>query len=259
MIKIVTVTDIHNNCIDFDAVVDRVIDKTEDFASDGDRSGDLFRHEDLNLFVITGDIQDDPEAEFEGVLVTEMIGYGIAKLEEAGFSVMVVPGNHDVGRAGIFYSSSAKKFFNQQFCIDEYPYHIEFPEDGLCVIGVDSTAGSDDTILAAGEITKKQLDRIDQILSETECKHKVILMHHHPVKRAQHKDAVGMELVDAAKYQKIARRNGVTVTIHGHRHSYQGLYRKEGILTFTPGKLSGDKFAMLEIRDNGMIFSTLGV
>ena len=260
MIKIVAVTDIHNNVKDLEKLVDRVISKTEDFPLvRAGKNDHTFDHSDLNLFVITGDIQDDPGDKVDSVPVTDHVNEDMIRLDEAGFMCFVVPGNHDVGKKGIFYSEAAKDHFCKQFDTHVFPYHYEFPAYDFCLIGVDSTAGADDTILAAGEIGKAQLEELDRILSETQCKHKVVLMHHHPVKRTSHSDSVGMELVDSEEYRRIATKWGVTLTIHGHRHSYQGQYKKEGILTFTPGKLKGDRFSVVEIRDNGRVFSTLGV
>lgn len=209
------------------------------------------------VLTFCGDFVDNPSDQTKKKKNIEIIRDMIWEMEDLGFKTIATPGNHDVGKSGIFYNNDDKNRFYKLFQLQRGEINY-IEHENVYIIALDSTAGSNQTLMAAGRIGKEQLQKFEKVCKDIGYfKKKVVIMHHHAVKRANHLDAKGMELVDAEEYAKVAIRNRILLTLHGHRHSYQGLYRKNGILTYTSGSLKNDsKYSIVEIKENEEIWAS---
>lgn len=242
--KIINLHDIHNRF----EVLEKTLHRIEE-----DYRGENMKP----ILTFCGDFLNSPEDKHNGKLILEIMRDMIWEMEDKGFQTIVTPGNHDVGSNGIFYSKSDHERFYSIFQLqkDQINY-IE--QEGIYIIAIDSTADSDTTFMAAGKIGEEQLQELEQLCIRIGKEvPKIVIMHHHPIKRASHLDSKGMELVDAEQYRAIARQNNVILTLHGHRHSYQGLYDGRGILTFTSGRMRNDlKYSVVEIRNQEEVWAS---
>lgn len=165
------------------------------------------------IVVITGDIADNafhPE-QFEEAAA------GILKLEESGYRVLVVPGNHDYG-TGILGHRKFVGLFKERFFKDR---RISYPKvdliDEFAFIGLDSTAGElnwHDRFFSEGELGKAQLSRLKRIMQRPEvaASRKIIYLHHHPFDFK-----LVMQLKDSDELKTIIA-NQVEILLFGHYH-----------------------------------------
>lgn len=166
------------------------------------------------IIVITGDIVDNAHHGKQADFALETI----KKLEENGFKVLVVPGNHDYGTG----ARGSKKFvrpFKEKFYKDK---DVTYPKldiiDELAFIGLDSTAGElhwFDRYLSEGELGKKQLKHLKDLLNDPEVisRKKILYLHHHPFDFK-----VGMQLKDSKELKKIIE-NKIDLLLFGHFHN----------------------------------------
>lgn len=169
------------------------------------------------VIVITGDLVEkatDPSNYEETRLY-------IGKLEQAGFTVLVAPGNHDYG-TGAFGSKDYVARFKEVFFGDK---KVQYPKvdvlDEVAFIGLDSMAEElhwYDRLFAQGELGQPQLERLEAILAGSavrDCSKVVVYLHHHPFDpRLFH------ELKDSADLGKVLRENGrVDALLYGHNHA----------------------------------------
>ena len=169
------------------------------------------------VVLATGDIVDNANIESQ---------YGEAKahmdrLEAAGFTVLLAPGNHDYG-SGILakreYVKAFKKTFFGQASI-KYP-KLDIIEN-TAFIGLDSMAEEIhwyDALFANGELGQDQLNRLDSTLDQPDvhaCKYRVVYLHHHPF------DAwFAHELKDSEALGQVLRKHGnVDALLYGHNHA----------------------------------------
>jgi 3',5'-cyclic AMP phosphodiesterase CpdA len=168
------------------------------------------------IIVMTGDLVEkatDPSNYEEVILYIE-------KLQAAGFTVLVVPGNHDYG-TGSLGSKKYVDLFKEVFFGDP---QIEYPKldiiDGIAFIGLDSMAAElhwYDRLFAEGELGGKQLQRLDAMLKADDvraCVYRVIYLHHHPF------DPLPLHhLKDSDKLGEILQKQGnVDALLYGHNH-----------------------------------------
>lgn len=167
------------------------------------------------VIVITGDLVNSPfgdsyrkaEKHFD-------------QLRNAGFSVLVVPGNHDYG-FGFFNWPPYERKFRQTF--------LRKPEAGyprldilgdIAFIGLDSSAAElhfFDLLGPNGEIGKSQLRKLAALLENSDVRksrHRVLYMHHHP-----NDSGTFMGLKDWKPLHQLIDRPGLfTAVLFGHRH-----------------------------------------
>jgi 3',5'-cyclic AMP phosphodiesterase CpdA len=166
------------------------------------------------IIVITGDIVDN--ANHAGF--TEEAVRTISLLDERGYTVLVVPGNHDYGTGTMgnqkFVETFKDKYYNSR--------NISYPKldiiEEIAFIGLDSTAEElhwFDRILSEGELGKGQLSRLKNILKKPEVsgRKKVVYLHHHPFDFK-----LGMELRDSRALKKIIE-NKIDMLLFGHYHA----------------------------------------
>lgn len=166
------------------------------------------------VIVITGDLVDSAFTidDYEKAVVR------IDGLRSAGFEVLVCPGNHDYG-SGSYAKKKMVPLFKKAFFGDT---SIIYPKldiiDTCAFIGLDTMAeelDGLDGIGANGEIGKKQLQRLDNILGSAAVQaaaRRVVYFHHHPIDgRILHglKDSDGLRKAVAGR---------VDALLYGHNH-----------------------------------------
>jgi len=175
------------------------------------------------VIVITGDIVDKAKEKEDLIAAKAQIEI----LENSGFTVLVVPGNHDYG-SGIFPRKKFGRQFNEFFYgvpdID-YPIlgHPQSPGliNDIAFIGIDSMEAEveerDYMFGAEGRIGEQQLAELDGLLKSDivmNCRKRVVYLHHHPFKqRTSH------GLHDASGLRRVLATNGnVDCLLFGHNH-----------------------------------------
>ena len=211
--KIIHLSDLHigyPGCEDrFRVIVDNIIsfcENTHDY-----------------IIIITGDIVDKGKRKNQLVAAKAQI----ETLENAGFTVLIVPGNHDYG-SGIFPRKKFGKQFNNFFYgvtdID-YPIlgHPSNPGliNDIAFIGIDSMEAEveerDYMFGAEGRIGSQQLEELDELLKSDivmNCKKRVVYLHHHPFK---HRTSHGLH--DVTEFHRLLTANGnIDCLLFGHNH-----------------------------------------
>lgn len=165
------------------------------------------------IVLITGDIVDNANRSEQ----IDEAADSIKHLEECGFKVLAVPGNHDYGTGTLgnkkFVDLFKEKYFNTR--------EITYPKldiiDEIAFMGLDSTAEElhlRDRILSEGELGNGQLNRLQEMLEEPEVikRKKVVYLHHHPFDFKP-----GMQLKDSKELKKIIEYK-IDALLFGHYH-----------------------------------------
>ena len=175
------------------------------------------------VVVITGDIVDKGKKRAQLVVAKAQIDI----LKNAGFTVLLVPGNHCYG-SGIFPRKKFGRRFNEFFYgapnID-YPILGDPANPGLindiAFIGIDSMEAEveerDYMFGAEGRIGEEQLSELDTMLKTDtvmNCWKRVVYLHHHPFKRHT---SHGLHDVTALRRVLISNGN-VDCLLFGHNH-----------------------------------------
>lgn len=204
MKKIIHLTDTHmgfeNLTTKFSDIVTRIIftkENAEDY-----------------IIVHTGDVVEDAtrDGSYEEALSH------INRLRSAGFTVLLVPGNHDYGTG----SNGDKRYvnkFKEYFLSKNEEYPIKTIIDDIAFIGLDSMAEElhwYDQFFAEGELGDPQLERLKVMLDSDEVKnikYKVVYLHHHPFhpKPFHH-------LKDSTKLGEILKPRNIDALLFGHNH-----------------------------------------
>lgn len=189
MINLLHISDLHIHCHKADNAI--VMDKLN-------KIQETYPEDQL---IITGDITDD--------------GHPYQYDNAKDIPGLKVPGNHDFGAAGNFYSHKKAVLFdlifNTNFAGDNEP-EIEII-DGVRFIGIDSNLETEHPFdFACGEVGSKQLKMLKGILNGPSMP-TVVYMHHHPF---MHHDPF-MMLKDAKEFIRIVYGR-IDVLLFGHRH-----------------------------------------
>jgi 3',5'-cyclic AMP phosphodiesterase CpdA len=173
------------------------------------------------IIVITGDITDNGNDPGQ----REEAASSLRELENRGYRILAVPGNHDYG-TGTMGNIKNVKVFKETFFKDP---DISYPKtdiiNNILFIGLDSTAEElnwHDRIFAQGELGREQLDRLEKILNipEINSMTKVVYLHHHPFDFK-----FGRQLKDSEDLKKIIS-NRINILLFGHYHrSKQSAYK----------------------------------
>lgn len=166
------------------------------------------------VVIVTGDIVEN--ANHSGFTDDAVAAFG--RLEDNGFQMLVIPGNHDYG-TGILGNDKFVDIFKERFFGTTA---IEYPKldiiDGVAFIGLDSTAEElhwFDRILSQGELGREQLNRLGRLLDDKSIAHlqKVVYLHHHPFDFKP-----GMRLKDSDDLKPIIE-NRIEMILFGHYHA----------------------------------------
>jgi predicted MPP superfamily phosphohydrolase len=165
------------------------------------------------IVLITGDIVDNANH----IEYVEEAVDGIGQLEERGYKVLVVPGNHDYGTGTMGDEKFVDLFKEKYFKSREISYPKLDIINEIAFIGLDSTAEELhwlDRLLCEGELGKGQLLRLEKMLNEPEVvsRKKVVYLHHHPFDFK-----LGMQLRDNNDLRKIIE-NKIDMLLFGHYH-----------------------------------------
>jgi 3',5'-cyclic AMP phosphodiesterase CpdA len=189
----------------------------------GDRLRDLVAHfiaelqpADNYVIVITGDLVEKPDVHAPYQETRDSVD----ALESAGFTVLMVPGNHDYND-GILLDKTFVPQFKEVFYGEP---NLQYPKvdivDSIAFIGLDSLAEElhwYDRMFADGELGDAQLQRLDNVLGDStvaSCRHRVVYLHHHPFTLVPLS-----ELKDARKLRRVLQKHGnVDALLFGHHH-----------------------------------------
>lgn len=189
------------------------------------------------VIVITGDIVENAQQKWAYEEAVALL----KRFEDANYTVLVVPGNHDYGN-GIKGNERYVSLFKQTFYNDpniSYP-KLDIVED-IAFIGLDSMAATFDWFDvwgADGELGKKQIADLDKLLSNTDLinKKKVVYLHHHPF------DGRGFlhMLKDYQQFKQVIEGR-VDCLLFGHNHEGNRYPNKWGIPQCYDGSSSTGK------------------
>jgi predicted MPP superfamily phosphohydrolase len=165
------------------------------------------------IILITGDIVDNAnrsEQIDEAVEAVEL-------LEERGYRVLAIPGNHDYGTGTLGNSQFVGLFKERYYKSREISYPKLDIIDRIAFMGLDSTAeelNKLDRFLSEGELGKVQLNRLKEMLDQPEVasRKKVVYLHHHPFDFK-----LAMHLRDS-KELKTVIENRIDMLLFGHYH-----------------------------------------
>lgn len=170
---------------------------------------------DRYVVVVTGDIVED--ATRDGSY--EEASAHLDRLEKAGFSVLVVPGNHDYGTGSRSSSRYIKRFKKHFFGSAKVTYPKLDLIGDIAFIGLDSMADEVnwyDFLWAEGELGKKQLRRLCKILESEDVEHasyRVVYLHHHPFHPKPFH-----QLRDSEALAEILTQHSIDALLFGHNH-----------------------------------------
>ncbi len=153
------------------------------------------------------------------------------KLQTQGFTVLVIPGNHDYGTGTLGDKKYQKKFKQMFYGIEKFTFPRLDIIDNIAFIGLDSMEeelNTFDRLGANGELGKAQRERLDKLLDQEDvkkCAFRVVYLHHHPF------DPWFMhELKDSRQLGEILMKHGnVDVVLFGHNHNFRKWNGKWGI------------------------------
>lgn len=165
------------------------------------------------IIVITGDIVDNANHAEQ----REEAFNTISRLKQNGYTVLVIPGNHDYG-TGSMGSAQYVNIFKEKFygtADVTYPKLDIIGE--IAFMGLDTTAEElhwSDRFLSEGQLGEEQLLRLEQMLLDPEVisRKRVVYLHHHPFDFN-----LGMQLRDSHRLKSIIEYK-IDMLLFGHLH-----------------------------------------
>lgn len=171
-------------------------------------------HQDY-VVVITGDLVNVANAHDY-----DIVRGLLAHLDDAGYRVLVVPGNHDVGFGFIAKPDWVARFSRVFYGDPEASYPRVDVVDDTCFIGLFSTAeelGLFDRFGAQGELGEHQLQALEAVLARETAAHRVVYLHHHP----RNQQRISLRLKDSEQLRAVLETAGhVDALLFGHHHDF---------------------------------------
>ena len=167
------------------------------------------------VVVVTGDIVDDATRKGSYHEASAHLN----RLKDAGFFVLVVPGNHDYGTGNLGHSKYINLFKKHFYGKATISYPKLDIIDTIAFIGLDSMAEEVhwyDRLFAEGELGKKQLKSLAEILQSDEVKnsrYRVVYLHHHPFH-----PRLFYQLKDSDDLRKTLEGHSIDALLFGHNH-----------------------------------------
>ena len=173
---------------------------------------------DQYVVVITGDIVENAGSKDSYARASVHLD----RIRQAGFSLLLVPGNHDYGPGSVGNSKYIEMF---KLCFFD-DVTIRYPKldiiGNIAFIGLDSMAEEVhwyDRLFAEGELGGPQLKRLNKMLKSrkvTQCVYTVVYLHHHPL--------------NPLPFHQLKDSEALRETLHGYRidallfgHNHNGL------------------------------------
>lgn len=135
--------------------------------------------------------------------------------------ISVVPGNHDAYVPGALdRACRAWEPWMRGDGIDNQDKRPEFPymrvRDNVAIIGV-SSARATAPFMASGDFRPAQAKRLAAMLDEAKARglFRVVMIHHPPIQNAT---PTYKRLFGIHRFQRIIRRHGAELVLHGHTH-----------------------------------------
>ncbi len=167
------------------------------------------------IVIITGDIVQSALRKRNFITAQTLLN----RLRKAGFTLLIVPGNHDYG-TGCLGNKRYKRVYNKYILNEE---DASFPRlhiiDNTAFIGLDSMADElhwYDRAFAQGELGDVQLKKLEDMLSDEKikrCKYRLLYLHHHPLHTK-----IGEKLKDSKKLKGIIKNKKIDAVLFGHKH-----------------------------------------
>ena len=134
------------------------------------------------LIIITGDIVDDGE-EIQFKATRDCLN----ELHDAGFTLRIIPGNHDYGKDGNAAKIENFVTFKKHF---EHFHKMEFPLmepeliNGHSFVGLNSMEEYTEVNFAKGKLGAAQIEKTCAFLDGLTARHEkqkvIVYLHHHP-------------------------------------------------------------------------------
>lgn len=217
--------------------------------------------------MITGDIVNDGEE----VQFLHARNY-LYRLQNAGFTMRLIPGNHDYGKNGNWAKKENYEKFKEYFSIF---HEIKYPNDedskplkDHFFIGLNSMKAESkglDKIFADGELGGKQIDKTVKFLKDHKDRPKeqkmIVYLHHHPflfpdegpLKKIG--ERVGHWLKDGKDFMEAITDQNVDILLFGHEHRHlkfekTSLNKKYKIpYILSSGKSTEDSYEYTVLKD----------
>jgi 3',5'-cyclic AMP phosphodiesterase CpdA len=179
-----------------------------------------------HVVLVTGDISED--ATREGTHEEARVQFD--RLRDAGFHVLVVPGNHDYGTGTVGYSQYVGEFKERFYGTSEVVYPKLDLIGNMAFLGLDSMAEEIhwyDRLFAEGELGEAQLNRLAELLDGEPVKSAedtIVYLHHHPFHPKPFH-----QLRDSDDLRDVLRDRGIDALLFGHNHDGHSNHGEWGI------------------------------
>ena len=205
------------------------------------------------LIMITGDlVNDGTEAQF--IHAKNCLN----QLSSAGFTLRLIPGNHDYGKNGNdaneesfnLYKKYLGHFHKMQYPLCESPNN-QSPLNGHFLVGINSMEVFTESNFAEGRLGEQQINKVCQFLkthkNRPSNQKMIVYLHHHPFifpddgffrRLGEH---FGHRLEDGKNFMERIKKLNVDMLLFGHEHRH---------LNFTKTKLA-DNYNISYILSSG--------
>jgi 3',5'-cyclic AMP phosphodiesterase CpdA len=182
----------------------------------------ILENQDLHqsdLVVISGDLVDDGQRwQFEKARDL------IDRLRDAGYTVLIAPGNHDYGPDGYRENQASKRDFRELISqVGEYPaLYIKSGQAFVLLDSMEAEMENREIWGAQGYLGLKQLQKLDLLLDELAenpaVENIILVLHHHPFDYLFYhglRDHADLKGVISCRKDEAPR---VNVLLFGHKH-----------------------------------------